>query len=798
MLRPAFRTLRSLARRPAFTATVIGTLALGIGANVALYSIVAGVLWAPLPFAEPDNLAIIWEHNVVRERRYNVVSPANYIGWREQSELFTALAALSPGAVTLTGESTPMRLDSAKVTDGFFELLGVEPFLGRAFEDADGERVVVLDYEAWRGRFGGDPTVIGDTVSLNDVEHTIVGVMPSTFRFELEGSALTFGVDPEFWLPLPVTDAWREQRGRYLIVLGRIASELTLAQARAEMVAIASRLERDYPASNTGWSVNVVPLVEQMVGAVRPTLLALFGGVALVLVLACVNVANLMLGRGISRRRDVAIRTALGAGSARIAGQLLLESALMTLLASILGVAFAFVGVSSLKSYSPISIPRLDNVSVDAGAIVFAVSLGALTTILFGIVPALQARATDVQSVLRGDSGGVSSLRFRSGLVASEVAMTVVLLTAAGLLGRTLLSYGAVDPGFGRRGVLTMRLALPEARYTSDAARLAFFDELRSRLATLPGVDAVSVVSSVPLTGPHAATSVYAGDRPPPADGEAPVADIRIIGGDYFRSMGVPLLAGRTFDAQDDGDQPRRAILSAAAIETLWPGLLPSATLGKTVQISWDGVLAFEVVGVVGDVRHAALDSPPRPMIYWPHHQHAWGAMALVIRGGELSVVKSEVLALDPSLPAYDVRPAEEIVSASVMRERFSALLLGAFALAALGIASLGVYGVIGFFVSERRREMGLRLALGASPRDILTVVMGRGMTMTLIGVGLGLLAAGFTSRFLASLLFGVKPFDPLTLASVCLVLMTVAIVASYLPARRASRVDPAMVLRSD
>lgn len=798
MLQATVRTLRQLARRPAFSAIVIGTLALGIGANVTLYSLVAGVLWAPLPFSEPDSLAIVWEHNVPRERRFNVVSPANFLAWRDQSEVFTGLAAISPGAVTLTGDHAPVRLDSAKVTENFFSTLGVEPFLGRVLSDSDGERVVVLDYDTWRGRFGGNPAVIGESVMLNDVDYTIIGVLPHSFRFELEGSAMTFGVDPELWLPLPVTEQWREQRGRYLVVLGRIASQFDEAEAQAEMDTIASRLERDYPASNTGWAVNVVPLAEQMLGSARPTLLMLFASVAMVLVLACVNIANLMLGRGIARRREVAIRTALGAGSARIAGHLFLESALMTVLASILGVALAFVGVFLLRSYSPISIPRLDSVAVDAGAIGFALLLGALTTVLFGIVPALQARGTDVQGVLRGDSGGISSLRFRSGLVASEVAMTVVLLAAAGLLGRTLLSYAAVDPGFGRSGALTMRLALPEARYPSDAARLSFFDELRSRLYALPGVDAVSVVSSVPLTGPHAATSVYAGDRPPPADGEAPVADIRIIGGDYFRSMGIRLLAGRSFDARDTAEQPNRAILSAAAVETLWPGELPNDTLGKVVQISWDGVMPFEVVGVVGDVRHAALDTRPRPMIYWPHPQHAWGVMALVVRGGEPSLVRSEILAIDSSLPAYDVRPVEEILSASVARERFSALVLGLFSFAALGIASLGVYGVIGFFVNQRSQEMGLRVALGASPRDIMTVVMGRGMTMTLAGIVLGLVGAALTMRFLASLLFGVNPLDPVTLVSVCLVLATVALLASYLPARRASRVDPSLVLRSD
>jgi putative ABC transport system permease protein len=343
-----------------------------------------------------------------------------------------------------------------------------------------------------------------------------------------------------------------------------------------------------------------------------------------------------------------------------------------------------------------------------------------------------------------------------------------------------------------------MKLALPEARYPSDAARLAFFDELRERVDALPGVDAVAVVSSVPLTGPHAATSVHAGDRPPPADGESPVADIRIIGGDYFRSMGIPLVAGRTFDARDTGEQPLRAILTTSAAATLWPGVAANDLIGRTVNISWDGFIPHEVIGVVGDVHHAALDTQPRAMIYWAHHQRAWGVMSLVARGVELPSVLSEIETIDPGLAVYDVRGVDEILSASVATERFSAIILAVFAAAALVVAGLGVYGVIGFFVSERKREMGLRLALGASPFEVLSGVMGRGMAMALVGMVLGILGAALTTRYMASLLFGVRPFDVPTLAAVCLVLAVVALIACYLPARRASRTDPALVLRSE
>lgn len=790
--------LRSLLRRPGFSAIVIATLALGIGANVALFSVVDGVLLEPLAFTAAEDLVIVWERNYPRERSTNVVSPANFIAWRDQSSAFDDIAAVSAGAVTLTGDHPPVRLPSARVSERFFHLLDVGPLLGRVFTEEDGEHVTVLDYDTWRGRFGANPDVVGTTVNLSDVDYTIIGVMPERFRFELEPTETTFGIEADFWRPLPVTDEWREHRGRYLLVLARKQPGLSYEEAQAEMDTVAARLEQDHPGFNTGWGVTVVPLVEQMVGGARAILLLLFGAVAMMLLLACINIANLLLGRGIGRRREVAIRTALGAGSVRIARELMLESALMTGIASVLGVALAFLGVGLIERFSPVAIPRLATVSVDGEALAFALLLTALTAVLFGAVPALQARHTDVQGVLRGDGGGMSSLRFRSGLVALEVAITVVLLAASGLLVRTLLSYRAVDPGFDRSATLTMKLALPDARYTNDAARLAFFDELRERVAPLPGVDAVSVVSSVPLTGPHAATRVHAGDRPPPADGESPVADIRIIGGDYFRSMGVPLIAGRKFDSSDNASQPLRAILSLSAAETLWPGLAPSDLNGKIVQISWGEIIPYEVVGVVGDVHHASLDTKPRGMIYWSHHQRAWGAMSLVVRGGELSSVQSQIWAIDATLPAYDIRPVDEIVSASVATERFSAVLLGSFAVAALIIASLGVYGVVGFFVSQRSREMGLRLALGASPLEVISVVMGRGIAMTIVGMVVGLVGAAVAGRYLASFLFGVRPFDPLTLATVCLVLGAVALVACYLPARRASRMDPSMVLRSE
>jgi putative ABC transport system permease protein len=737
----------------------------------------------------------VWERNFPRERRTNVVSPANYLAWGERSESLADMAALSTGAVTLTGDHAPVRVASARVTEGFFPMLGVAPLLGRVFSEEDGEHVIVIDYDVWRGRFGADPGVIGTLVRLNDVDYTIIGVMPEEFRFELEPTETTLGIEADFWRPLPVSEAWREERGRYLVVLARKRPGTSLEEVQAEMDTIAARLEREEP-RNTGWGVNVVPLAEQMVGAARPTLVLLFAAVTLMLLLACVNIANLLLGRGIARRREVAIRTALGAGSGRIAGHLLWESAIMSVIAGALGIALAFWGVFLIERFSPVAIPRLAAVSVDGGALTFALLLTAATALVFGVVPALQARHTDVQGVLRGADGGISSMRFRSALVALEVAITVVLLAGSGLLVRTLLSYRAVDPGFDRSGTLTMKLALPDARYATDAAVLAFFDELRERVEALPEVEAVSVVSSVPLTGPHAATSVYADDRPRPADGEAPVADIRIIGGDYFRSMGIPLVAGRTFDSRDNAEQPLRAIISGAAAETLWPGVAPSELLGKVVQVSWGEMVPYEVVGVVGDVRHAALDTGARAMIYWSHHQHPWDVMSLVVRGGELASVQSEIWAMDPGLPAYDVQPVDEILRASVATERFSAVIVGVFAGAALIVASLGVYGVIGFFVTQRRREMGLRLALGASPGNVMSVVIGRGMAMTLVGLVVGIVGVAFATRYIASLLFGVGPFDLVTLATVCSVLAGVAVLACYLPARRASRVDPATVLR--
>ncbi|HXV60460.1 MAG TPA: ABC transporter permease [Vicinamibacteria bacterium] len=803
--------LRSLVKRPGLTAAVVASLALGVGANVAVFSLAKAVLIEPLPFDDPDELVMVWERNFLRDRPRNVVSPANFLDWKEASQSFDGMAALVPRRLTLSGTGdAPVLVSALEATEDLFALLGAPSMMGRTFsaeEYRENARVAVVTYELWRGALAGDPAVLGTPLMLEEQPYTIIGVLPRGFRLEIPGTAYSFPIDPMVFLPRAVADSWRERGGRSITVIARRRAGVELEAAQAEMDAIAERLAERYPDFNTGWGVNLVALKEQIVGESRATLLLLWAAVTAMLAIVAANVANLLLGRGLQRRREIAIRTAIGAGGRDIIRQLLLESLVLTTCATVLGIAVAHGVIGVLKYRSPIDLPRLDTVAVDGVVLLYALGATIVMTLVFGLVPALQSRRTDVTKALREEALAASSAgghsRLRGLLVVSEVALAVALIAGAGLLVRTLVALRGVDTGFQRNGVATLTIALPD-RYDTDALRARYYEELLSRIEALPDIDAAGVVSSLPLTGPHAATSFWASDAPEPARGEAPVADIRIIRGDYFRAMAVPLLAGRPLDARDGKDAPPRGIVSAEALRVLWPGEDPSEVLGREVVVSWGEPLPVEVIAVVGDVRHQALDVVPRPMIYWPHDQNVWGDMTLVAlsRGSDadeaIASVLGEVRALDPNVATLDVGTLTEVLDASVADRRVSSVVLGAFALLAMGLASLGVYGVVSFSATSRSREMSLRLALGATPSRVIGLVLSQGLAPVVIGVGLGLVAALAGNRLVSSLLYGVSPTDPVTLAASAVALVIVAAVAAYLPARRTSRLGPATALRSE
>lgn len=800
--------VRSFSKRPGLTLALVGSLALGVGVNVAVFSLAKAVLIEPLPFRDPDGIFLLWERNFPRDRMRNVVSPRNFVAWKEASRSFATMTALVPRRLTFSGSDAPAMLPVLDSTEGLFEILGVRPSLGRTFsaeELGESSAVVVITDAMWRSRLASDPNVLGKTILLEDEPHEIVGVMPPSFRFEIPGTSYSFPIEPLIFRPRSIPSAWLEQGGRSLAVLARTAAGVDARAAQVEMSAIAERLRKQYPESNTGWGVTVVSLKEQIVGESRAVLLLLWVAVSAMLAIVAVNVANLLLGRALGRRREIAIRTALGAGGSNILGQLLVESFILTSAATALGLGLAFGALRALKRGSPIALPRLEAVTVDGGVLLYALAAAVLLTLVFGLVPVLQSRRTDVQRALREEGSSTSSAaghsRLRAFLVVSEVALAVALVSGAGLLLRTLQALRNAETGFDRNGVVTLTVGLPN-RYDSDVERGRFFGTLVSRTAALPGVEAAGIVSSLPLTGPHAATSFWAGEEPEPPRGEAPVADIRIIRGDYFRAMSIPLIAGRLFDPRDGRDAPPRAIVSGEALRTIWPGLEPSDVLGREVVVSWGEALRAQVVGVVGDVRHRGVDVTPRAMIYWPHEQNAWSDMTLVARASDpdskIAAVLAEIRKMDPGVAATDVGTLAEIFDASVADRRVSSFVLGLFAALALGLASLGVYGVVSLTAAARTREMSLRLALGATPSRLVRLVLVQGLLPVALGLALGLGGALLASRLVASMLYGVSPTDPTTLGLAVAALLLVASAAAYLPARRASRLPPAIALRSE
>lgn len=783
--------LRSLRRNPGFTTLVVLTLAIGIGASTAMFTLVDSVLVRPLNFQDSARLVMVFEKNPHGEAR-NHVSPANFFDWREQAGSFTELAATSDQPLNLTGGGEAEQIRARFTTANFFTLLGARPQIGRTYvAGQDTEDIVVLSDSLWRRRFGADPAIVDRTIHLNGVPHAVTGVMPADFP--------SVGGKPELWVVANYDQEWR---GRFLHAIARLRPEATIEQAKSEMDTIGRRLAAAFPQSNANWGVTVVPVHEQVTGDVRPALLVLLGAVGLLLLIGCVNVANLMLSQAVARRRDLAVRLSLGASRARLIRRALVESILLSGAAGGLGILLAIWGTEALVRLLPqdLALPRLDEVTVDGRVLSFALVLSLLTGVLFGIAPALLGSSMKLADTLRQSMRGTTSARnrLRSVLVIAEVALAAVLLVGAGLLGRSLQRLLEVDLGMQTEQVLTLRLTLAGPQYQEVAALRNFINALLPRLESLPGVRSAGGVMYLPLSGEKIGHTFSIDDRPPWREGEEPSNDLRPIAGDYFGTLGIPLLRGRTFNDRDTENSPPVFIINQELARQHFPDRDP---IGKRISYEWDSVISGEIVGIVGSIREMGPTEKPAAAIYVPFAQMPMTRMTMLVRAdgdplGLVSAVRAAVRETDPNQPVADIRSLDQVAGDTVARPRLNLYLLGGFAGVALLLAALGIYGVVSYSVTQRREEIGVRVALGAQRGDVLGLILRQGMGLTVVGLLIGILSALFLTRLMATMLFGIGASDPLTLAGVSAFLAAVALLATCLPAWRAARVDPTVALR--
>ena len=788
--------LRGLWKRPGFTVVALITLALGIGANTAIFSLINAVLIRPLPFREPDRLVWSWG-NIRNGGNRASVSPLDYLDYRRENHSFEEFAAMIsvPISANLTGAGEPARLTAAGVTGNFFQAIGVQPALGRTFllenESSGRDQVCVLSYALWQQRFGSDQGIVNKKISLDDKSYEVIGVMPRDFAFP----AAT-----EIWVPLnfETQPGLRQRKAHFLRPVGRLKTGVTLAQAQADTDVVARRLEAAYPDTNTGWNLRLVSLKEQLVGNVRSTLYILLGAVGFVLLIACANVANLLMAHASSRRKEIALRTALGAGRLRIVRQMITESMMLALFGGALGTLLAIWGVQALVGLSGGNIPSTAQVRIDFTVLMFTLATSALTGVLFGLAPALRTMKLNLSETLkeggRSGSDSVQRNRTRSLLVVFESAVAVMLLVAAGLLIRSLVRLQNTNPGFDSENVLTMRIDLPQKKYEKPEIRSSFWEQFQTRVGTLPGVESVGLVTELPLSG-------QPNDMPYSVEGRAPDApnyafddDFRRINQNYFRALRIPFLRGRNFTPQEVRDSVKVVIISEALAKQTFPNEEP---LGKRLVMSFQND-AFEIIGIVGDVRHRSLESPPLPTMYMPSLE---GGENVVIRtqsdsSAIVAAVRREVAAIDPSQPIARVRTMNEWLGLSVAAPRYRTTLFALFAGLALMLSAVGIYGVMSYSVGQRTHEIGVRMALGARQGDVLKLVVRQGMTLVLIGVGLGLIGAFALTRVIASLLFDIGARDPVTFSGVSLLLAAVALCACCVPAWRATKVDPLEALR--
>ncbi|MDQ6831084.1 MAG: ABC transporter permease [Gemmatimonadota bacterium] len=795
--------IRSLAKRPGFSLTVILTLALCIGATTAIFSVVNAVLLQPLPFAHPERLVMLWSNDTKGQHDRNVVSYANYNDWRAGASSIDDLGAyFGMWNATITGQGDAERIVVAPVTSSLFPVLGVAPVIGRGLlpgEDHRGSgKVVVLSYAMWQGRFGGDHAVLGRSMTLDGERYTIVGVMPS--GFQLPGSTAVL------YTSLPMLGRFLEGRQVSLLsVIARLKPGVTIPAARGDLATVARRLETQYPESNEGWGVTLIPLAEQVSGDIRRALLVLLTGIGFVLLIGCANVANLTLTRAIGRQRELAVRIALGARRGRLVRQMMTESALLALVSGLGGVVVAIAGVRVLVAVSPATLPRYNPIAVDARALGFAAAISLAAAMLFGLAPALQGSAaalgTSLKEGARG-TAGPARRHLRQALVIGEIAIAVVLLIGAGLVINSFARLRGMNPGFRTEQAVAFKIALPSANYPSAEKRGAFFGELLSRVRAIPTVTAAGAITRLPMHDQNVTTSVLIDGREVRQAAERPGADLRFVTAEYFRTMGIPLLAGRGFTPEDSATSPAVMLINEAMAKTLWPGASP---IGAWVKLGPDRPenAWITVVGVVGSVRDNDYRHGPNSQVFLSTAQQSTSALSIIVRApgapdGIVKAVRREVRGLDPNLPVYDVVVLDRVLADATTQERFTTSLLAAFSLFAVLLAAIGVYGVMAYSVAERTQEIGIRMAFGAQLADIESLVMRDGAKLILIAVVAGLLGALGAARVTASLLFEVSATDATTYAVAASVLSIVAGVACYLPARRAAKISPTVAMRTE
>ena len=803
---------RQLLKNPSFTALAVVTLALGIGANTAIFSVVNGILLRPLPFKDPDRLVRVWHTPPAKSfpgMTFFSVSAANYFDWQRDNHVFEHMAIYNYRGLTLIGVAQPLQVDASAVSSGFFETLGVTPMLGRIFspeEDQPGHtNVVVLSYRFWQEHLGANPEIVGHNITMDGQNYLVAGVMPESFRF------------PEFaqmWTPMGWTDKERAVRGEHhSVVIARLKPGIALSQAQAEMNTISSRLEQLYPADDKGWGALVVPLHKDLVKDIQPALLVLLGAVAFVLLIACANVANLALARTFNRRKEIAIRTALGAGFARVLRQILTESLILALVGGTLGLIAAPFGQSLILAFLGNQLPGAITVHLDLKVLAFTACISALTGIFAGVLPALRLAKSDVNQALKQGLGRTDtssgSHATRRVLVVAEVALSLVLLVGAGLMIRSLQQLQSVAPGFESHGVLTMTAAIARAKFPQPTQFVNFFEQVLQRVRTLPGVEAAGVIDDIPLdqNGSHQPIAIEG--QPEVAMADQPEVDVRLISAGYMRAMRIPLLRGRDFGDQDVNGRPASILISESMARRFWPGENP---LGKRLTLTFSPERIREVVGVVGDVKLDGLDqSRPSTALYVPLDQvsasgpDGWNSfpLTLVVRsatapGSMVSAVTNAIHEIDGTVPVRDIFTMDDVVANSLSQPKFNMLLLGTFAGLALLLAAIGIYSVLSYSVRQRVPEIGIRLALGARMGDVLRMVVVEGIKPTLLGAAIGTVAALGLGRLVASLIFQVRPADPLTFIAVAAVLAVIALLACIVPAYRASKVDPVIALRNE
>jgi len=796
-----------LLKRPGFTVIVVLTLALGIGANTTIFSAIDAVLLNPLPYKNPERLLVVWETNKQLGPEMwdrNEAAIGNFLDWRSHNQIFDQLGALFDTDMNLTGAGEPQRIKSCVVTTNFFQVLGVQPMLGRSFlpeaETPGSPFTVIISHDLWQRQFGSDPNIINKSLTLNAHQVAVIGVMPPGFELQFPTSKHV-----DMWVPMVIDVAdpdYHDRSNNFLYTVGRLKQGVSPEQAQAEMNLIASQLQQQYPETNADKGVRVVPLQKQLVGKVESYLYMLFAAVGFLLLIACTNVAGLLLSRVTARHKEVAIRIAVGASRWRLIRQLLTESLILSVLSGLFGLLLAYGGVKLLLALTPSDVPRLHEIGLHVPVFLWTLTISIVTGVLFGLAPAIQASRPDLNQALKESSGrnpgGFQGLR--NLLVVSEVAVALLLLVGAGLMTKSFARLQQVDPGFEATNVVSMNIALPTSKYRGPQIN-NFYDQLIERIKNLPGVKSVAGINPLPLSNSNVSYRFVVEGAPFVPLADRPYAGVRVVTPDYFQTMSIPNLKGRSFTEQDRENTPSVIIINEALASRYWPNQDPiGKRLGFLEEDSGKQVWR-EIVGVVGNVRHKALEIEVMPEAYFPYKQSPANFMSLVVRTASdpvsmVPAIRSQVLSVDKDQPVSDVMTMEQRVAKSVASRRFVMLLLGSFSVLALGLAAVGIYGVMAYLVIQRTQEIGVRMALGAQKRDVLRLVVGKGMALAVIGAAIGLVASLVLTRLMRSLLFEVTPTDWFTFVIVSVVLLTVALLACYMPARRATKVDPLVALR--